>query len=292
MFVQRAERAAPALDAWPFVAALVAGALSAHCPGLEPSATPDPAPGSASPLQQPGASELRALALAQLYAHVTPANAAKLAAAVRGLPASADSRAPVPAGRPGAGALPAGGPSYSAGHAGLAKAPMPAGSEPAENGGPSAPSEPARVSGGMRVAPGAPAPAPPPAAAPQAAWGAPEGPAGQPGAPEAGTAQAAGAAPLGPSAAWLALAARAVAGAAGDAGELEHEYEAHARPALARSAARRGLCCHRCPVSRTAGGARHIQRLVFVLVGRLTSSRAHRCDKCRETHTSPLSVHC
>lgn len=214
MFVQRAERAAPALDAWPFIAALVAGAL-AGLPGMRDTgaeaaagaAGPEAAVGesrsaSAGPPGGPSwtlagplctnAGELQRQALAQLYTHVSPANAAKLAAAMRGLPAAED--------------------------AGAAAAAL--GNGPKGEAAPFAPSS---------VAP----------AEEQASSAAANAGTAAPGAVQGSNLRfmtAGGAPALGASAAWLALAVRAVADAAGDAGDAEHEYDTHARPSLSRLA--------------------------------------------------------
>ena len=196
-FVMRAERAAPGLDAWPFVAPAVASALA-----RVPQSCPDPRGAahagtvvdactgvgrdSASPSLplQRDAAGLQRRALAQLYAHVSPANAAKLAAAVRGLPASPAEAGPAPGADGGAHAC------------------------PAENG---SIGEPRTVAAGTLNVPLDKGASPP-----RQWWVVEQGP------------------PLGASAAWLALAARCVAGAAGDAGDVEHEYDAVARPCLNR----------------------------------------------------------
>ena len=212
VFVQRAERAAPALDAWPFVAALVAGSL-AGLPGMRGAgagaaagaAGPGAAAGeslsaSAGPSGGPSwtlagalcpnnAGELQRQALAQLYTHVSPANAAKLAAAVRGLPAAEDAGAAAAAlgNGPVVGAAPFA-PSFAEKQASSASA----------NAGTAGPGAAQGLQSRVMTAGGAPA--------------------------------------LGASAAWLALAVRAVADAAGDGGDAEHEYDTHARPSLSRLA--------------------------------------------------------
>ena len=176
----RAERAAPGLDAWPFVAPAVATALS-RVP--QPRADPPSAPpagtrGGPLPARRDAAGHQQR-ALTQLYVHVSPANAAKLAAAVRGLPTLPPEAGPAPGSDCGARA------------------------HPSENGGISR-------SGTAAAGPNWGG------SAPRQWWAVERG------------------APLGTSAAWLALAVRCVAGAAGDAGDVEHEYDAHARPCLNR----------------------------------------------------------